>query len=61
MVFPLLLSRFGAASFGGVIYSGVQELVQLIILGKLIILFLIAEPNGLAAMLDRVKRRFRPS
>ncbi len=58
VVFPLLLSRLSAAAFGGMIDSGVLELVQRIILGSLIIAFLIAEPNGLAAVLDRVKRRF---
>lgn len=58
VVFPLLLSRLSALAFGGMIDSGVLELVQRIILGVLIIAFLIAEPNGLAAILTRVKRRF---
>ncbi|WP_054006588.1 branched-chain amino acid ABC transporter permease [Cypionkella psychrotolerans] len=57
VVFPLLLSRLSALVFGGMIDSGVLELVQRIILGVLIIAFLIAEPNGLAAILDRVKRK----
>lgn len=61
VVFPLLLSRLSATAFGGVIDSGVLELVQRIILGTLIIAFLIAEPNGLAAILTRLKRRFARS
>ncbi|MBC7738733.1 MAG: branched-chain amino acid ABC transporter permease [Candidatus Saccharibacteria bacterium] len=56
VAFPLILSRFGALVLGGVIDSGVQELVQRIILGLLIILILILEPNGLAAILDRLSR-----
>ncbi|OYU40794.1 MAG: branched-chain amino acid ABC transporter permease [Pseudorhodobacter sp. PARRP1] len=61
VVFPLLLSRLSALAFGGMIDSGVLELVQRIILGTLIIAFLVAEPNGLAAILDRAKRRFARS
>jgi branched-chain amino acid transport system permease protein len=60
VVFPLLLSRLAAFAFGGVIDSGVLELVQRILIGSIIILFLIAEPNGLSAVLDRLKRRFPP-
>jgi len=56
VAFPLILSRFGALVLGGAIDSGVQELVQRIILGLLIILILILEPNGLAAILDRLSR-----
>lgn len=52
VVFPLLLSRLSALAFGGMIDSGVLELVPRIILGTLIIAFLIAEPNGLAALPD---------
>lgn len=59
VAFPLLLSRLGALVLGGVIDSGAQELIQRIILGALIILFLIAEPNGLSAILDRLTRRLR--
>ena len=58
VVFPLLLSRLSALAFGGLVDTGVLELVQRIILGVLIIAFLIAEPNGLAALLDRAKRKF---
>ncbi|MFC3183176.1 branched-chain amino acid ABC transporter permease [Cypionkella sinensis] len=61
VVFPLLLSRLSATAFGGIIDSGMLELVQRIILGTLIIAFLIAEPNGLAAILTRLKRRFARS
>ena len=57
VVFPLLLSRLGAVLFGGVFDSGALDMSQPIILGALIILFLIAEPNGLVALWDRLKRR----
>ena len=43
--------------FGGVFDSGVLEMSQRIVLGALIIVFLIAEPAGLAALLDRLKTR----
>jgi branched-chain amino acid transport system permease protein len=61
VVFPLLLSRAGQALFGGVFDSGALEMTQRMILGALIIAFLILEPNGLAALLDRLTRRLRPS
>lgn len=60
VAFPLVLSRLSALAFGGTIDSGVLELVQRITLGVLILSFLIAEPNGLSAILDRLARRFRP-
>src|SRR3954449_703947 len=57
IVFPLFLSRVGEALLGGVFNSGVLEMSQRILLGILIIAFLIAEPAGLTALLDRVTRR----
>jgi branched-chain amino acid transport system permease protein len=60
VVFPLLLSRLGAFFLGDVFNSGVLEMSQRIILGVLIITFLIAEPNGLVALWDRLKRRLFP-
>lgn len=60
VVFPLLLSRVGQALLGGVFDSGAIEMTQRVILGVLIILFLILEPDGLAALLDRLKRRLLP-
>lgn len=57
VVFPLVLSRAGQAVFGGVFDSGVLEMSQRIVLGALIIIFLIAEPAGLAALFDRLKTR----
>jgi branched-chain amino acid transport system permease protein len=60
VVFPLLMSRVAALAFGGVVDSGVLELVQRIVIGTIIILFLIAEPNGLSAILDRLKQRVWP-
>jgi branched-chain amino acid transport system permease protein len=56
VAFPLILSRLGALALGSVIDSGTQELIQRIIIGTLILIFLIAEPNGLSAILDRLKR-----
>jgi branched-chain amino acid transport system permease protein len=57
VVFPLILSRLGAILFGGLFDSGVLDMSQRIILGALIILFLIAEPNGLVALCDRLTKR----
>ncbi|CCD88166.1 putative branched-chain amino acid ABC transporter, permease protein (modular protein) [Bradyrhizobium sp. ORS 285] len=53
VVFPLLLSRLGAALLGSVFDSGVLEMSQRIVIGALIIAFLIAEPRGLVALIDR--------
>jgi branched-chain amino acid transport system permease protein len=52
VVFPLLLSRLGASLFGST-DSGVVELVETMVVGLLIIVFLIAEPKGLVALWDR--------
>lgn len=57
VVFPLLLARVSAAFFEGTIDSGVLKLIERIVLGATIIAFLIAEPNGLSALLDRLKAR----
>lgn len=57
VVFPLFLSRLAAFALGDVVDSGTLEMVQRIILGATIILFLIAEPNGLSAILDRIAAR----
>jgi len=56
VVFPLLLSRLGALIFGGVFDSGVLDMSQRIVIGALIIVFLIAEPNGLVALWDRLSK-----
>ncbi|WBL77812.1 branched-chain amino acid ABC transporter permease [Bradyrhizobium xenonodulans] len=61
VVFPLLLSRIGAALFGSVFDSGVLEMSQRIIIGALIIVFLIAEPRGLIALWDRAWSAVRPA
>ncbi|HEV2506711.1 MAG TPA: branched-chain amino acid ABC transporter permease [Mesorhizobium sp.] len=53
VIFPLLLSRLGTSVFGGVFDSGVLDMSQRIVLGALIIVFLIVEPKGIAALLDR--------
>jgi len=58
VVFPLVLSRVGSFLLGGVFDSGVLEMSQRIVLGALIIVFLIAEPEGLVALWDRITRRF---
>lgn len=57
VVLPLVLSRLGSAIFGGIFDSGVVEMCQRMIIGVLIILFLILEPDGLAA----VGRRLGPT
>jgi branched-chain amino acid transport system permease protein len=53
VVLPLLLSRASAALFRGGIDSGSLDMIQRIFLGALIIGFLIAEPDGLAALVKR--------
>lgn len=60
VVFPLALSRLGAFLLGSRFDSGVLEMSQRIVIGALIIVFLIAEPNGLVALWDRLCRRISP-
>lgn len=50
LVFPLLLSRFADAALGGAIDPGEQENIQKVLFGSLIVVFLIAEPLGLASL-----------
>jgi branched-chain amino acid transport system permease protein len=57
VVFPLVLSRLGGFLLGDLFDSGVLDMSQRIVLGTLIILFLILEPDGLVALWDRVRRR----
>ncbi|MBW9064996.1 branched-chain amino acid ABC transporter permease [Rhizobium herbae] len=57
VVFPLFLSRAGSFLLGDVFDSGVLDMSQRIVLGTLIILFLILEPDGLVALWDRIRRR----
>jgi branched-chain amino acid transport system permease protein len=57
VVFPLLLSRLGSFLLGNVFDSGVLDMSQRIVLGVLIILFLVQEPDGLVALWDRVRTR----
>ncbi len=57
VVFPLILSRAGSALLGDVFDSGVLDMSQRIVLGALIILFLILEPDGLVALWDRLTKR----
>jgi branched-chain amino acid transport system permease protein len=61
VVFPLLLSRIGSALLGRLFDSGVLDMSQRIVLGALIILFLILEPDGLAALWTRLRRRLIPT
>jgi branched-chain amino acid transport system permease protein len=57
VTFPLLLSRAGQFVLGSTFDSGVLEMSQRIAIGAMIVLFLIAEPAGLADLLDRAYRR----
>ncbi len=57
VVFPLVLSRLGSFLLGDIFDSGVLDMTQRIVLGALIILFLILEPDGLVALWDRIRRR----
>lgn len=60
VIFPLILSRLGSLALGGLFDSGVLDMSQRIVLGALIIVFLTAEPDGLAALWDRLRRRILP-
>jgi branched-chain amino acid transport system permease protein len=60
VIFPLVLSRLGEATLGGIFDSGVLDMSQRIAMGALIILFLIAEPDGLTALWDRLKKKLLP-
>jgi len=57
VVLPLALSRAGQFLLGGYFNSGVLDMSQRIIVGVLIILFLIVEPDGLTALWDRARKR----
>lgn len=57
VVGPLLLARIGSFIFGDLFDSGVLDMSQRILLGALIVAFLIAEPDGLVALADRLKKR----
>lgn len=57
VVLPLLLSRLGTQVLGGYFDSGVLDMSQRVLIGALIILFLIVEPDGLTALWDRTKKR----
>jgi branched-chain amino acid transport system permease protein len=54
VVLPLLLARASSGLVGGEIDSGSLDMIQRIVIGALIIVFLIAEPDGLAALFRRV-------
>jgi branched-chain amino acid transport system permease protein len=55
VVLPLLLSRAGAAILGPGFDSGLVDIVEKIVLGALIIIFLRTEPAGLSALLARCR------
>jgi branched-chain amino acid transport system permease protein len=57
VVCPLILSRVGSFVLGDLFDSGVLDMSQRILIGALIVAFLIAEPDGLVALLDRLKKR----
>ncbi|AGB73353.1 MULTISPECIES: branched-chain amino acid ABC transporter permease [Rhizobium] len=57
VVFPLVLSRLGSFLLGDVFDSGVLDMSQRIVLGALIILFLILEPDGLSSLWGKIRRR----
>jgi branched-chain amino acid transport system permease protein len=59
VTFPLVLARVGQAVLGATFDSGVLEMSQRIFIGVLIVAFLISEPAGLTALLDRGIRRAR--
>ena len=54
VVLPLLLSRLSVAIFGGAVDAGSLDMIQRVVIGVAIIGFLIAEPDGLAALSQRL-------
>ncbi len=56
MFLPILLDHVGAGVFGGAIDQGQLANFQKALFGALIIWFLIKEPNGLAALVERLGR-----
>jgi branched-chain amino acid transport system permease protein len=56
VVFPLILARVGNFLLRGLFDSGVLDMSQRIVLGALIIIFLITEPDGLVALWDRLTK-----
>jgi branched-chain amino acid transport system permease protein len=59
VTFPLFLARVGQYVLGSTFDSGVLEMSQRVVIGIMIVLFLIAEPAGLADLLARFYRRAR--
>ncbi len=57
VLLPILLSRVAGVAFGGAVDAGQLENLQNVVFGALIIVFLIKEPQGLAALLARLGRR----
>lgn len=57
VILPLALSRAGSIVLGGYFNSGILDMGQRITIGVLIIIFLIVEPDGLAALWTRVRNR----
>lgn len=55
VLLPILLNHLAGALFGGAIDPGQLENLQKAFFGGLIILFLIKEPDGLAALLARAR------
>ncbi|MBD8906660.1 branched-chain amino acid ABC transporter permease [Methylorubrum zatmanii] len=56
VLLPILLTHLSNAALGGALDGGQISNLQRIIFGALIIGFLIKEPNGLAALLGRLRR-----
>ena len=57
VIFPLVLSRLGSFLLGDLFDSGVLDMSQRIVLGALIILFLILEPDGLSSLWGKIRKR----
>ena len=56
ILLPILLDHIAGNLFGGAIDAGQLENFQKALFGALIIVFLIKEPNGLAALAGRLER-----
>ena len=54
---PILISNLSANFLAGAIDAGQSENLQKILFGTLIVYFLIREPNGLAALFTKFRRR----
>lgn len=57
ILLPILINHVSGALFGGAIDAGQLENAQKVLFGAVIIFFLVKEPDGLTALLTRLRDR----